>query len=126
MKAKQQEIKLPTPQRRYNTQNVANRSINSMYQQQIADRSINNRSQYNTINSMYYHAASYIPSQVADTRLHAVFRLHADEIAANFAAKITTASRELHAQSEDPTLADRVHLAKNRWHTILVSCGRKG
>ena len=98
MKAKQQEIKLPTPQRRYNTQNAADRSINSMYQQQIADRSINNRSQYNTINSMYYHAASYIPSQVADTRLHAVFRLHADtrlhavfrlhadEIAANFAA----------------------------------------
>ena len=99
---------------------ILQEGINSMYQQQIADRSINNRSQYNTINSMYYHAASYIPSQVANTRLHA------DEIAANFAAKITAASRELHAQLEDPTLADRVHLANNRWHTILVSCGRKG
>ena len=51
MNTKQQEIKLPTPQRRYNTQNAANRSINSMYQQQIA-----------------------------------VFNLHVDEIAANFAA----------------------------------------
>ena len=63
MKAKQQEIKLPTPQRRYNTQNAANRSINSMYQQQIADRSINNRSQYNTIimQQVIYHRRSQIP-----------------------------------------------------------------